>query len=148
MYFFVKISKKVQSADKSLNLTEGREKPSQTPKFFSFPQTPNLFPWLKAFRLLFFKELFEKSSLRNLKNFYHSRGSDDFPQENGGVSRQDRVAACRRQAHLSEKGGRKLFRYFNKIKYLLYFPRSGNINSAQPILSCAQRNLNSSVARS
>ena len=66
------------------------------------------------------KELFEKSSLRNLKNFYHSRGSGGFPKENGGVSRQDRVAACRRQALLSEKGGRKLFRYFILIKSNTY----------------------------
>ncbi|MBQ8258666.1 MAG: hypothetical protein IJY97_03800, partial [Clostridia bacterium] len=37
------------------------------------------------------KKLFEKSSLRNLKNFYRLRGSGVFPKENGGGSRQDRV---------------------------------------------------------
>jgi hypothetical protein len=53
-----------------LGLIEGREKLSQTPKFFPFRPATNPFPWLKAFLLLFFKELFEKSSLKTLKNFY------------------------------------------------------------------------------
>ena len=50
--------------------------------------------------------------LRNI-SYHTKRGiSDSFPKENEVFNRRHRVAACQRQAYLSEKAGRKLSRCY------------------------------------